>query len=537
MLLRDEVMKAKNKGIFLFRFLGVLILFAAMIPGVAGSDSLPGAFYNFPPRQQVLSFLVETIDWYRLLSVQQQIATEPTDVLFLEGNRPIGVQVVRFSFDFAREAVAFEASIPPSADPKARTGNASSGADFQHLVVMESKSQSEAQQAASDLESMKQKRLKASRTDRQKLDVEIDDTQSRLALLQAISGSLQNLLNYAQATNTGQTETTDLQEFVDSLERTVPEAASTTSSSPAPAPTQSAGPPGVPRRGPSGILAKTSEVSMLAQKGRTLDEAISLTDKLLQSSLHLQGPLDESLSKAFRSSDLLAGTITSEDLGALQQQEARIKVFTAETAKAAPAIAALAKQRLLLALYRSHLVSWRGSVTTQYRDARNSLFIRLSILASVIAFLIGASEASRRVTIRHIQDSNSRRMALLALRVVFWLILILVVFFAFGFNLTSLATFLGLVSAGIAVALQNVILSVAGYFLLIGKVRMRIGDRVEISGVNGEVVDIGLMQFQLRELDSPSEQPTGRIVSFSNSFVFVSPATGLFEGIHSSAKA
>jgi hypothetical protein len=66
----------------------------------------------------VLSFLIETIDWYRLLSVQQQIATEPTDILFLEGNRPIGVQVVRFSFDFAREAVAFEAGPPPSADPK-----------------------------------------------------------------------------------------------------------------------------------------------------------------------------------------------------------------------------------------------------------------------------------------------------------------------------------------------------------------------------------------------------------------------------------
>jgi small-conductance mechanosensitive channel len=72
--------------------------------------------------------------------------------------------------------------------------------------------------------------------------------------------------------------------------------------------------------------------------------------------------------------------------------------------------------------------------------------------------------------------------------------------------------------------------------LLIGKVRMRIGDRVQISGVSGEVVDIGLLQFQLQELDTSSEQPTGRIVSFSNSFVFVSPATGLFEGIHGSAK-
>jgi small-conductance mechanosensitive channel len=127
-------------------------------------------------------------------------------------------------------------------------------------------------------------------------------------------------------------------------------------------------------------------------------------------------------------------------------------------------------------------------------------------------------------------------MILIAQAVLFWLILVLIVLLAFAFNLSSLATSLGLVSAGIAVALQNVILAVVGYFLLIGKLRMRIGDRVQISGVTGEVVDIGLMQFQIQELDTPSEQPTGRIVSFSNSFVFVSPATGLFKEIHGSTK-
>jgi small-conductance mechanosensitive channel len=71
--------------------------------------------------------------------------------------------------------------------------------------------------------------------------------------------------------------------------------------------------------------------------------------------------------------------------------------------------------------------------------------------------------------------------------------------------------------------------------LLVGKLRIRVGDHVQISGVSGEVVDIGLMQFQLKELDTASEQPTGRVVSFSNSFVFVSPATGLFRRIHRSA--
>jgi hypothetical protein len=58
---------------------------------------------------------------------------------------------------------------------------------------------------------------------------------------------------------------------------------------------------------------------------------------------------------------------------------------------------------------------------------------------------------------------------------------------------------------------------------------------VQISGVTGDVIDIGLLQFQLREVDT-KEQPTGRVASFSNSFVFVSPATGLFKLAPNSAR-
>jgi hypothetical protein len=144
-LLREEMMKAKSRGSFLLRFLGALVLFPVLIAGMLGSDSLPAAFYNFPPKQQVLAFLVETIDWYRLVSDEQQIATEPTDMLFLEDIRPIGVQVVRFSFDFARAAVAFEARTSVPADLKGQPIRASSGSDVQHLAVTESKSSADAQ--------------------------------------------------------------------------------------------------------------------------------------------------------------------------------------------------------------------------------------------------------------------------------------------------------------------------------------------------------------------------------------------------------
>jgi len=90
-------------------------------------------------------------------------------------------------------------------------------------------------------------------------------------------------------------------------------------------------------------------------------------------------------------------------------------------------------------------------------------------------------------------------------------------------------TFAGLITAGVAVALQNVIVSMVGYFFLIGKFGIRVGDRVQVSGVTGEVVDIGLVRFHLMEIGSDS-QPSGRVVAFSNSIVF-QPASGLFKQI------
>ena len=72
------------------------------------------------------------------------------------------------------------------------------------------------------------------------------------------------------------------------------------------------------------------------------------------------------------------------------------------------------------------------------------------------------------------------------------------------------------------------ILAVLGHFLLVGKRRMRVGDRVQISGVTGVLIDLSLLQFQVRETDAQG-QPTGRVAWFSNSFVFLSPATGMFK--------
>lgn len=175
----------------------------------------------------------------------------------------------------------------------------------------------------------------------------------------------------------------------------------------------------------------------------------------------------------------------------------------------------------------AHLGNWRSSVVGQYRQAWNKLIIRLRIVALIITLLAAISEASRRVAVRHVEDPNRRRLIAVARRALTVFMILMVAVFGFASHLRSLATYFGLLTAGVAVALENVILATVGYLLLVGKRGIRIGDWVQISGVTGDVIDMDLLQFQLREFDPQKRQFTGHAVTFSKSLVFVSPATGL----------
>src|SRR6266704_1449063 len=85
---------------------------------------------------------------------------------------------------------------------------------------------------------------------------------------------------------------------------------------------------------------------------------------------------------------------------------------------------------------------------------------------------------------------------------------------------SQLGTFLGLAGAGLTVALKDFIVGFIGWFVLMGKNGIRLGDWVEINGVTGEVVEIGPFHTVLLETGNwtDSGHPTGRRVTFTNSF-------------------
>jgi small-conductance mechanosensitive channel len=94
-----------------------------------------------------------------------------------------------------------------------------------------------------------------------------------------------------------------------------------------------------------------------------------------------------------------------------------------------------------------------------------------------------------------------------------------ILFIVFGMP-TQATTVLGLAGAGLTVAMKDFIVAFFGWFVLMGRNGIRVGDWVEINGVGGEVVEVGLLKTVLLETGNwtDSSHPTGRRVSFVNSF-------------------
>lgn len=155
------------------------------------------------------------------------------------------------------------------------------------------------------------------------------------------------------------------------------------------------------------------------------------------------------------------------------------------------------------------------------------MLLRFVIVVLIVGLIVAIGEVARRLVLSRIPDLSRQRVVGMVYRLVTLLASVAVAILGLASDVRSFATYFGLLTAGLAVALQNVILASLGYLLLIGKRGIRLGDRVQVSDVTGQVIHMGLLQFQLREFDVRRQVFTGQVATFSNSLVFVSPAIGL----------
>ena len=163
---------------------------------------------------------------------------------------------------------------------------------------------------------------------------------------------------------------------------------------------------------------------------------------------------------------------------------------------------------------------WAAQVALQHRIVGHFIAVQCTIILLIVLLAIAASALVHYFTERESLDGRRMRTLSRILRLavqVFAFFAILLVVFG---PPQQLSTVIGLTTAGLTVALQDFILGFVGWFLLMGRNGLGVGDIVEINSVTGEVVDIGIFRTTLLETGNWTAKghPTGRRVAFNNKF-------------------
>ncbi len=150
---------------------------------------------------------------------------------------------------------------------------------------------------------------------------------------------------------------------------------------------------------------------------------------------------------------------------------------------------------------------------------------RLLSTLVMLAVLIGARIVAFRVLRAKLPDITDRYRWRKSIDYLLIALGVLTVGRIWSSGVAQLGTFLGLVTAGLAIALREPITNMAGWIYLLWRRPFRVGDRIQIGEHVGDVVDLRLFQFSLLELRGrfDADQPTGRIVHIPNATVFVTP--------------
>lgn len=217
--------------------------------------------------------------------------------------------------------------------------------------------------------------------------------------------------------------------------------------------------------------------------------------------------------------------------------EAKAKATTAAAANGAPDHAAQltsiknrSEERQLLGIYDDRIQTeqqlatvygkWAAQVLLQHRIVEHLILLSCAQILVILILMVFCDALVQRLLANPALDRRQmhtlRSILKLSIQVIS---AVLILFVIFG-TPQQMPTVLGLATAGLTIALQDFIVAFIGWFVLMGKNGIHVGDWVEIDGVGGEVTEIGLINTTLLETGSFENkgQPTGRRITFLNSY-------------------
>ena len=518
---------------------------------------VPAAQVAVLTAEQVIQILDQTVEWYRTLGTQQQNATQPSDLLILFANRQAADGVVGLAFEIARanaELLSSEAtagrSVADAASPEALDRQRTQ-LDAQRQVIEREMAEDRA----------------ATGTNRQDRAAKLPELAGELAMVSARRNLLDTMAEFVGQSDPKGAGANALKAHIDAIAASIPTSGAGSAAGGGTAggangaasagAAAGAGGPGGGAAGGSGAGggAATGSGTGATGAGSGGGAADAGLWQLGSDVLKLRGKL-ATLDVIDRRTAALADTfqkISAQPLAQLKAYTARSDALAAQADQAATPmlqdlrgefdtlawlfkqtsaiLLPLSKEQVLLQQYRHNLASWRDATLRQYRDAWEALAVRVGLLAALLAVVFALAEVWRRAVLRYAHEARRRYQLLLVRRIVLWIAVACIIGLNVVTEIGTFATFAGLLTAGVAVAMQSVLVSVVGYFFLIGKYGIRVGDRIQIGAVVGEVIDLGLVRMHLMELNTQGPLgPTGRVVAFANLIVFQTSG-GLFKQI------
>jgi small-conductance mechanosensitive channel len=471
----------------------------------------------------VLKHLNAVITWYGNLRTNVPSSSQPSDAIYLNNAQNLAQEAVRLAFQSAE----VEAGIIGTQNKGAAAGavESSPGGGQQDFSQMQSKIAATIADVQSQIEKLNGQIAGAAGSKRQALRAQRDRLQGELQLDQAMQDSIQKLATFESSSESA---STGLLGNINQLKRSVPEVFGQTPQQ------KTASPPANSNQGyakSTGLIGQALDLYREIRGMHQIDQLSDETADVRQTVQDVRKPLHDALTATVQRGRDLANQ-AAPDSSKAESVRQQFQDITNRFKTLADASVPLAQETLVLDQSRANLYEWRRAMQGEFRTVLEALLVRVVLMAIALVIIFLVSEIWRRFTFRYVRDVRRRRQFLILRRFVIGFLFALVIILGFVSEFSSLATFAGFITAGIAVSLQAVLLSIAAYFFLIGRYGINVGDRISVAGVTGDVVDIGLVRLSVMELAGNGIElyPTGRVVVLSNSVLFQA-TTPLFKQI------
>jgi small-conductance mechanosensitive channel len=467
-------------------------------------------------REAILSHLNAIISWYRDSSSKIQSVGLPSDAIYQDTSQNLAQEAVRLAFQSAQAAAVLMNASDQTAAPATPDAPAASSQE-QNLAQTLATLKSRIDQNQFKLDALNKQIETAPPSKRQNLSAQRDSLQGEIALDQATEDAVQKLASFVESSE--ESGVGGFAGSVNDLARTVPEVlgdANAQKAAAKPAATQ----PTISKS--SGLIGHCLTLYAELRTMHNIDEMANETERVRENAAALRKPMRDTLASTIQRGRVLTTQTPPSDPAQAKAAQQELRSLSGQFKRLANVVIPLSQEMMVLDQSRSNFLNWRNSIARESKDALRS------VVSSAVAILLALgivwilSEVWRRWTFRYIHDLRRRRQFMLLRRFVMGFLIAAVLTLGVVSDFSSLATFAGFATAGIAVGLQAVLLSVAAYFFVIGRYGIRIGDRVSIAGVTGDVIDVSPVRFYLMELAGSDVNlfPTGRIVVFSNSVLF-----------------